>query len=126
MARHPEAWRADGRFVAHAHLVDQDRTLVAVGGLHAGGWVMVVAGRALDAIDSPGLLIAMLKHAAVRCLAEGRATTLQLSPTLLDAAGDEAAQGGHTLEEWLALLETERAEHAEKKRAALPPRSDLH
>ncbi|MBS3959616.1 MAG: hypothetical protein KGZ52_09470 [Xanthomonadaceae bacterium] len=75
---------------------------------------MVVAGRALDGIDSPGLLIAMLKHTAARCEAEGRAATLRMSPVLEQAA---AAEGGHTLEDWLAMLEAERAEHAEKKRA---------
>ena len=105
-------------FVAHAQLVDETGSLVAAGGLHGDAWVMVVAGRALDGIDSPGLLIAMLKHTAERCAAEGRMTTLRLSTTLERAASAEAAEGGHSLEEWLALLEAERAEHAEKKRAA--------
>ena len=87
--------------MAHAHLVDEAGALVAAGGLHGAEWVMVVAGRALDGIDSPGLLIAMLKHTAARCEAEGRGTTLR-----------------HTLDAWLALLEAERAERAEMKRAA--------
>ncbi|MFN7520645.1 MAG: hypothetical protein ACK5VV_09205 [Lysobacteraceae bacterium] len=105
-------------FVAHAHLVDEAGALVAAGGLHGAEWVMVVAGRALDGIDSPGLLIAMLKHTAARCEAEGRGTTLRLSPVLEQAAAVEAAEGGHTLDAWLALLEAERAERAEMKRAA--------
>lgn len=114
-------------FVAHAQLLDEAGILVAAGGLHGDAWVMVVAGRALDGIDSPGLLIAMLRHTAARCGSEGRATTLRLSPVLEKAAADEAAEGGHTLDEWLALLEAERAEHAEKKRAAAAePAPNLH
>lgn len=109
--------RTGAPFVAHAQLVDDAGALVAAGGLHSGEWVMVVAGRALDGIDSPGLLIAMLKHTAARCEAEGRAATLRMSPVLEQAAAAEAAEGGHTLEDWLAMLEAERAEHAEKKRA---------
>jgi len=122
--------REGSPFVAHAQLLDEAGTLVAAGGLHGSQWVMVVAGRALDGIDSPGLLIAMLKHTAERCASEGRATTLRLSTVLEKAAADEAAEGGHSLEEWLALLEAERAEHAEKKRAAAmaaaAPNSNLH
>ena len=110
--------RAGAPFVAHAQLIDDAGTLVAAGGLHGSEWVMVVAGRALDGIDSPGLLIAMLKHTAERCASEGRGTTLRLSTVLEKAAADEAAEGGHSLDGWLALLEAERAEHAEKKRAA--------
>lgn len=110
--------RSGAPFVTHARLLDADGALVAAGGLHGAEWVMVVAGRALDGIDSPGLLIAMLRHTAARCEAEGRAVRLELSPALEKAAGDEAAAGGHSLEAWLALLEAERAEHAEKKRAA--------
>lgn len=112
------ARRTGAPFVAHAQLLDDAGGLVAAGGLYGDEWVMVVAGRALDGIDSPGLLIAMLKHTAERCESEGRATTLRLSTVLEKAAVDEAAEGGHSLEEWLALLEAERAEHAEKKRAA--------
>ena len=59
----------------------------------------------------------MLKHTAARGEAEGRAATLRMSPVLEQAAAAEAAEGGHTLEDWLAMLEAERAEHAEKKRA---------
>ncbi len=119
--------RTGAPFVAHAQLVDDDGTLLAAGGLHGEQWVMVVAGRALDGIDSPGLLIAMLKHTEARCASEGRATTLRLSALLEKAATAEAAEGGHTLVAWLEILEAERAEHAEKKRmaAAVPPAS-LH
>jgi hypothetical protein len=113
--------------VTHAQLMDEANTLVAAGGLHGSEWVMVVAGRALDGIDSPGLLIAMLKHTASRCASDGRNTTLQMSPVLEKAAADEAAEGGHTLDEWLAMLEAERAEHAEKKRGAIAaPDPKLH
>jgi len=121
--------REGSPFVAHAQLLDETGTLVAAGGLHGSEWVMVVAGRALEGIDSPGLLIAMLRHTAARCESEGRPTTLRLSPVLERAAAEEAAKGGHTLEEWLALLETERAEHAEKRRAAMAaaaPDPNLH
>jgi hypothetical protein len=123
------ARRAGTPFVAHAQLLDEAGGLVAAGGLYGEEWVMVVAGRALDGIDSPGLLIAMLKHTAERCESEGRSTTLRLSTVLEKAAADEAAEGGHSLEEWLALLEAERAEHAEKKRAAASsaaPDPNLH
>ena len=122
------ARRTGAPFVAHAQLVDEAGSLVAAGGLYGEEWVMVVAGRALDGIDSPGLLIAMLKHTAARCEAEGRGTTLRLSPVLEKAAAEEAAEGGHSLDEWLALLEAERAEHAEKKRAApvAAPDPNLH
>ena len=126
---HASAARRSGApFVAHAQLVDEAGTLVAAGGLYGSEWVMVVAGRALDGIDSPGLLIAMLKHTGERCASEGRGTTLRLSTVLEKAAADEAAEGGHSLDEWLALLEAERAEHAEKKRTApaAAPDPNLH
>lgn len=121
------ARRPGAPFVAHAQLLDDSGALVAAGGLHGSDWVMVVAGRALDGIDSPGLLMAMLKHTATRCESEGRGAALTFSPVLEQAAAHEAAEGGHTLEAWLALLEAERAEHAEKKRTLAEARqTHLH
>ena len=118
-SRRPGVRRAP--FVSHAQLVDASGALVAAGGLQGDEWVAVVAGRALQGNDSPGMLVAMLRHISERLAATGRATRLVLSPQLQNAARAEAEAAGHTLDAWLAVLEAERAENAEKKRAAKGP-----
>ena len=110
--------RPTGGFVAHAQLIDADGQLVAAGGRYDGHWAAIVAGKAVPGIESAALLLAMLRHIAARCEAEGRATTLTVGPVLEKAAATEAENGGHTLEDYLALLEAERVENAEKRRAA--------
>jgi hypothetical protein len=112
------AQRPAGGFVAHAQLLDADGVLVAAGGRYQGHWAAVVAGKAVPGVESAALLLAMLRHIAARCDAEGRTTTLTVSPVLEKAAAMEAEAGGHTLEDYLALLEAERVENAEKRRAA--------
>lgn len=107
-----------GGFVAHAQLVDGDGQLVAAGGRYDGHWAAIVAGKAVPGIESAALLLAMLRHIAARCEDEGRATTLTVGPVLEKAAATEAENGGHSLEDYLALLEAERVENAEKRRAA--------
>ncbi len=93
----------------HAQLLDGDDNVVGGGGLRDRDWVMLLGGRAVATTQSPALLLAMLRHTqAVAGLA--RPLRLTASPALLRAAGEEAALHGHALEDYLALLEAERAE----------------
>ena len=82
--------RPTGGFVAHAQLIDADGQLVAAGGRYDGHWAAIVAGKAVPGIESAALLLAMLRHIAARCEAEGRATTLTVGPVLEKAAATEA------------------------------------
>ena len=67
-------------------------------------------------------LLAMLRHTQA-VAGSARPLRLEASPALLQAAGEEAALHGHPLEDYLRLLDAERAERAA---ASAPAPDGLH
>lgn len=93
----------------HATLTDEAGNVVGGGGLRDREWVMLLGGQVVTSTESPALLVAVLRHTQ-SVLREERALRLEVSPTLLAAATEEAQAHGHTLDAYIALLEQERAE----------------
>jgi hypothetical protein len=100
---------------AHAHLSDDAGVLLGGIALRGAEWVVVLGGRVIVATDSAGLAIAMLRHTSAVLAAGGREATVDLSTTLRERAGTEAADAGKTLDEYLDFLEAERAERARER-----------
>lgn len=97
----------------HAEILDGDGNIVGGAGLRAGEWVMVLNGREVTGTDSPGMILAMLTHAATLHEEAGLPVELRYSTLLRDAATAEAEGEGKTLEQYLAMLEAERVERSE-------------
>lgn len=93
----------------HAKLVDPAGDVVGGAGLRDREWLMLLGGKVVARTDSPALLLAMLRHTQA-VAARSRPLRLEASPALLQAAGEEAALHGHPLEDYLRVLEAERAE----------------
>ena len=101
----------------HAEILDGDGNLVGGAGLRAGEWVMFLNGREVTGTDSPGMILAMLTHAATLREEAGLPVELRYSTVLRDAATAEAESEGKTLEELLAMLEAERVERSEFRKS---------
>lgn len=97
---------------AHAHLTDAGGQVVGGAALRDAEWAVVLRGRVAATTDSPGMVLAMLRHASTLLAVDGAPLALRYSDTLRDLATQEAALSDRTLEEWLDYLEAERAENA--------------
>lgn len=106
----------------HAQLLDGDDRAIGGVGWRDGDWLLVLGGQVAARSASAAMALAMLKHVvAVRARA-GEELRLEASPPLLSAATREAADAGHTLDEYLAILEQERLERSlEAPPAAIEP-----
>lgn len=101
----------------HAEILDGDGKIVGGAGCRSGEWVLVINGREVAGTESPGMVLAMLTHAATLREEAGLPVELRYSTALRDAATTEAEAAGKTLEEYLAMLEAERVERAEYRKA---------
>lgn len=104
----------------HAEILDGEGNIVGGAGIRAGEWVMVLKGREVAGTESPGMVLAMLTHAATLREEGGLPVELRYSTELRDAATVEAQGEGKTLEEYLAMLEAERVERAEFRKGEAP------
>ena len=98
----------------HAHLLDGDGRVFGGAVLRGEEWVVVLGGKPAAATDSAAMAIAMLRHVAALREAAGDAVRLSCSTHLQAMATGEATAEGKTLEEYLAMLEAERVERAER------------
>jgi hypothetical protein len=101
----------------HAEILDSKGNIVGGAGLRSGEWVMLLDGQEVAGTDSPGMILAMLKHAANARGAQGEQVELRYSTELQDAATVEASAQGKTLDEHLALLEAERVERLDYRKS---------
>lgn len=111
-ARHPSL-----PITPHAQLRDSDDKVIGGAGLRGTEWVLVMGGEVLAGTESPGMILAMLGHAANLRQETGETIQLTYSDVLRDAATSEACSAGKTLGQFLEFLEQERLEHAEEKRS---------
>ena len=116
----PGGGRSGSLLRPHAEILDGEGNIVGGAGLRAGEWVMVLNGREVTGTDSPGMILAMLTHAATLREEAGLPVELHYSTVLRDAATAEALDAGKTLEEFLAMLEAERVERAEFRKHQAP------
>lgn len=94
----------------HAHLLDGDGRVFGGAALRGEEWVVVLGGKPAATTDSAAMVIAMLRHVAALREAAGDAVRLTCSTWLQEMATSEATAEGKTLDEYLAMLEAERAE----------------
>lgn len=105
----------------HAQLVDAGGESHGGAGWRDGEWLVVLGGRVVARTDSAAMVLAMLRHAA-RVLGErGPALRIEASAQLLQVAAHEADALGHSLDDYLQVLEAERAQ-----RGDLDPERALH
>jgi hypothetical protein len=102
--------RLGGSLQPHAQLLDADDAAVGGVGWRDNEWLLVLGGQVAARSESAALALAMLKHVVAVQARAGRELRLEASPPLLHAAGREAAAAGHTLDEYLSILEQERME----------------
>lgn len=107
------AGRAAPLLRPHAEILDGEGRIVGGAGIRSGEWVMLLNGREVAGTESPGMVLAMLTHAATLREEAGLPVELRYSTELRDAATREAQGEGKTLPEYLAMLEAERVERAE-------------
>ena len=105
--------RAAALLRPHAEILDREGKIVGGAGTRSGEWIMVKNGREVAGTDSPGMILAMLTHAATLRQEAGLQVELRYSTELRDAATLEAEGEGKTLQEYLDLLEAERVERSE-------------
>ena len=104
----------------HAEILDGRGNILGGAGLRAGQWVMVLNGREVAGTDSPGMILAMLTHAADTRNGPDAQVELRYSTELRDAATAEAEREGKTLEQLLDKLEAERVERSEYRKSEAP------
>lgn len=110
----------------HAQLLDEDDHAVGGVGWRDGEWLLVLAGQVVARSESAAMALAMLKHVVAVQAGADRELRLVASPPLLTAAGREAKGLGHTLEEYLAVLEQERLERSLAAPVATTPPASTH
>ena len=105
----------------HAQLLDgNDRSIGGVG-WRDGEWLLVLGGQVAARSASAAMALAMLRHVVAVRERSGDELRLEASPPLLSAARREAADAGHTLDEYLAVLERERLERSLEAPAEIDP-----
>lgn len=107
----------------HAQLLDgNDRSIGGVG-WRDGEWLLVLGGQVAARSASAAMALAMLKHVVAVRERAGDELRLEASPPLLSAATREAADAGHTLDDYLVILEQERLERSLEAppAASVPP-----
>lgn len=110
----------------HAQLLDENDTAVGGVGWRDGEWLLVLGGQVVARSESAAMALAMLKHVVAVQASADRDLRLEASPPLLSAASREAEGLGHTLEEYLAVLEQERLERTLGAPAGTVPSASTH
>ena len=108
----------------HAQLEDSEGNTVGGAGWRDREWLMVLGGQVVARTESAAMMLAMLKHVVAVQEQAGRAIRLTCSPAMETVAAQEAAAVGKSLDEYLQMLEQERAERsAEPAEETTPPES---
>lgn len=80
-------------------------------------WLFVLDGNVVARTDSAAMMMAMLRHTASVRESQGLAIRLTYSNELKGSATKEAEAAGKSLDDFLDVLEAERAERALSKQA---------
>jgi hypothetical protein len=110
--------RLGGSLQPHAQLLDGNDQSVGGVGWRDGEWLLVLGGNVAARSASAAMALAMLHHVMAVRERSGDELRLEASAPLLSAASREAAAEGHTLDEYLAMLEQERLERSLEAPAA--------
>ena len=104
--------RLGSQLQPHAQLETEEGNTIGGAGYRDGEWLTVLGGQVAARTQSAAMTLAMLRHIVAVQEQAGHAVKLTYSPAMETAATREAATEGHSLEEYLLMLERERAERA--------------
>lgn len=96
----------------HAQLEMADGSTVGGAGWRDGEWLTVLGGQVIARTQSAAMTLAVLRHVVALQEQAGHAVKLTHSPAMETVATREAEAAGKSLEEYLQMLERERAERA--------------
>ena len=96
----------------HAQLELADGNSVGGAGWRDGEWLTVLGGQVVARTQSAAMTLAVLRHVAALQERAGHAVKLTYSPAMEAVATREAEAAGKSLEDYLQVLEQERAERA--------------
>jgi hypothetical protein len=96
----------------HAQLELADGNTVGGAGWRDGEWLTVLGGQVVARTKSAAMTLAVLRHIVALQEQAGHAVRLTYSPAMETLAAREAEAVGKSLEEYLQMLEQERAERA--------------
>ncbi|MFC5570130.1 hypothetical protein ACFPN1_08675 [Lysobacter yangpyeongensis] len=102
--------RLGGALQPHAQLETADGNSIGGAGWRDGEWLTVLGGQVAARTSSAAMTLAMLRHVVAVQEQAGQTLTLTFSPAIETAATREAAAAGHSLDDYLRLLEEERLE----------------
>ena len=102
--------RLGSQLQPHAQLETADGNTIGGAGFRDGEWFTVLGGQVVARTQSAAMTLAMLRHIVAVQAQAGQVVKLTHSPAMETVATREAAAEGHSLEEYLLLLERERAE----------------
>jgi hypothetical protein len=102
---------------AHATLHDGDGNMLGGVGSDGKEWIFVLNGQVVAGTNSAAMTMAMLRHTASVRESQGLEVRLSYSTELRAAATKEAESEGKSLEDYLDVLEAERAERDLNKQA---------
>ncbi|GAB3347590.1 hypothetical protein [Lysobacter tyrosinilyticus] len=104
--------RLGSQLQPHAQLETADGNTIGGAGYRDGEWLTVLGGQVAARTQSAAMTLAMLRHIVALQEQAGQALKLTYSPTMEAVATREAAAEGHSLEDYLQMLERERMERA--------------
>ena len=96
----------------HAQLELADGNSVGGAGWRDGEWLTVLGGQVVARTQSAAMTLAVLRHVVALQERAGHAVKLTYSPAMEAVATREADAAGKSLEDYLQVLEQERAERA--------------
>jgi hypothetical protein len=96
----------------HAQLELADGNTIGGAGWRDGEWLTVLGSQVVARTRSAAMTLAVLKHIVVLQEQAGHAVKLTYSPAMETVATREAEAAGKSLEDYLQMLEQERAERA--------------
>lgn len=102
--------RLGSQLQPHAQLETADDDTIGGAGYRDGEWFTVLGSQVVARTQSAAMTLAMLRHIVAVQEQAGQELRLTYSPAMESAATREAAAEGHSLEDYLLLLERERAE----------------
>lgn len=104
--------RLGSQLQPHAQLETAEGDTIGGAGFRDGEWLTVLGGQVVTRTDSAAMTLAVLRHIVAVQEQAGQVARLTFSPAMEAVATREAAAAGHSLEDYLTLLERERAERA--------------
>jgi len=104
--------RLGSQLQPHAQLETADGNTIGGAGFRDGEWFTVLGSQVVARTQSAAMTLAMLRHIVAVQAQAGQTLKLTHSPAMEAVAMREATAAGHSLEDYLQLLERERLDRS--------------